>query len=83
MQIFRNQEECCAVTKHKLKSVVDLQQRIDNIWNISICMNASDIVNNKVTRNNIYLVCNLVYSTQKLYNLSKTQLIEIYKQIQS
>jgi len=82
-QVLRNQEECCVITGHKLESNVDLQQRTDNIWNISICLNNAKVIDKKITKDCIFLVCNLVYTTQKLYNLNKTDLLEIYKQIKS
>ncbi len=51
-----------------MDSIVDIRQRTDNIWNISILI--VDETKQIIDMNNILLVCNLVYSTKNIYNLN-------------
>jgi len=81
LNIYRIQEGLCYITRHQLETRVDIKQRVDNIWNISILINTVNEDNNKITMNDIHLVSNLVYSMKKMYNLSDDRLKELYKNI--
>uniref|UniRef100_A0A6C0LZA9 Stc1 domain-containing protein n=1 Tax=viral metagenome TaxID=1070528 RepID=A0A6C0LZA9_9ZZZZ len=79
--LLNKQGEKCHITKHILTTNVDIKQRTDNIWNISIMI----INNNKkeIDINSVHLVCNLVYSSIEIYNLSEQELTGIYSQLNS
>ena len=59
--------------------IVDLKQRTDNIWNLSIMCNKNNL--NEINKDDIILVCNLIYSTKKLYKLNENEIQTIYKNI--
>lgn len=71
----------CHITKHTLTTNVDIKQRTDNIWNISIMISNNSLI--EIDINSVYLVCNLVYSSKKIYNLEENELKNIYSQLSS
>ena len=75
-KIYIQQNKKCAITLHPMDSIVDIRQRTDNIWNISILI--LDKTKQIIDKNNILLVCNLVYSTKNIYNLNLEDLRNIY-----
>ena len=79
LELYKKQNGRCQITKHKLENKVDLKQRTDNIWNISILI--KDETKSLIKREDIYLVCNLISSTKQLYNLNEHDLKEIYEKV--
>ena len=78
LDIYHDQNGKCYITNHQLDTVVDEKQRVDNIWNVSIMT----FSNNKIIqKTDVYLVCNLIYSSKKQYNLSEDELRLIYRKI--
>ena len=59
--------------------IVDMKQRTDNIWNIAIMPKNNYL--DQIDKDNILLVCNLVYSTKKMYKLDENQLKNLYRNI--
>lgn len=79
LNILNIQNGKCYITGHTLTSNVDMKQRTDNIWNISIMLKKND--EKMVNVNSINLVCNLVYSSKELYKLNETELKCIYSEL--
>ena len=77
--LFREQEGNCAISNHEMTHNVDIKQRTDNIWNLSIMCKKNCL--KEINKNDIYLVCNLIYSTKKLYNLNENEIKNIYNNI--
>lgn len=77
--LLTEQEGLCAITGHKMTNIVDIKQRTDNIWNIAIMAKNNDF--DLIDKDNILLVCNLVYSTKKMYKLDQNQLQNLYRNI--
>ena len=76
---YRNQEGLCYITKHELTHEVDIKQRTDNIWNLSIII--KDDNSTEINNNDILLVCNLIYTTKKKYHLDENQIKDVYNNI--
>jgi len=78
LDIYNNQNGKCHITNHQLDTVVDDKQRLDNIWNVSIMTFSNCKI---IKKSDICLVCNLIYSSRKQYNLSEDELRLIYRKI--
>jgi hypothetical protein len=78
MDIYTEQDGKCYITNHELTTHVDDKQRLDNIWNVSIMTFTEKKV---IKKSDIRLVCNLIYSSKKQYELSEDELRLIYRKI--
>jgi len=77
--LLTEQKGLCAITGHQMTHIVDMKQRTDNIWNIAIMPKNNYL--DQIDKDNILLVCNLVYSTKKMYKLDENQLKNLYRNI--
>ena len=79
LDLYEEQSGICIITKHQLENKVDLKQRTDNIWNISILV--KDESKTILNKEDVYLVCNLISSTKHLYKLTEQELKDIYQKV--
>lgn len=79
IKLYREQEGLCYITKHELTHEVDIKQRTDNIWNLSIII--KDDNSTEINNNDILLVCNLIYTTKKKYHLDENEIKDVYNNI--
>tara|TARA_A100001015_G_scaffold304030_1_gene394607 strand:- start:1310 stop:1927 length:618 start_codon:yes stop_codon:yes gene_type:complete len=75
---FNQQNGKCKITNHKLYHNIDIKQRSDNIWNMSIDFN---IKCREVKYKDFNLVINLIYSIKNMYDLNDNALIDLYNNI--
>ena len=81
MEIYKNQDGKCWITNHDMTTLVDDKQRLDNIWNVSIMFLKENVQDNIIEKSDVHLVCNLIYSSKKQFNLSENELRLIYRKI--
>lgn len=73
---FNEQNGKCFITNHNLTHICDLKQRTDNIWNFSIFCDS-----NKLTKENLKLVCHFIYTIKEVYNVSTKNFMSVYNKI--
>tara|TARA_A100001015_G_C14897037_1_gene674813 strand:+ start:514 stop:1119 length:606 start_codon:yes stop_codon:yes gene_type:complete len=73
---YKKQDSKCFITNHNMTHISDLKQRTDNIWNLSIFCDSE-----KLTKNNLKLVCHFIYTIKKVYNIPTNNFLRIYNQI--
>ena len=71
---FNDQKGLCHVTNHKLENKVDIKQRTDNIWNLSIIHNS-----NEVNYETFNLGIHLIYTLKNLYQID--DILKVYEKI--
>ncbi|VVU95773.1 hypothetical protein CPAV1605_1529 [seawater metagenome] len=72
---FNQQKEKCKITNHQLQHNIDIKQRSDNVWNMSIDFNSQK---KKINYNDFSLVINLIYSIKNMYNLNNKEILDLY-----
>lgn len=75
---YREQDGKCYISKHSLTHQVDLKQRTDNIWNISLLI---DLDKSEVTYSNFHLVIHLIYTMKELYKMDNDTILSMYKEL--
>lgn len=78
IDLFRQQNNRCFITNHKMTTYVDINQRTDNVWNMAIY-----IIDNEeeINKKNVKLVIHLVYTLQNLYNLNMVDITKTYREL--
>lgn len=76
---FNKQKGLCHITNHNMTHEVDIKQRTDNIWNYSIYIERNNL--KEITKSDIHLVVNLIYTIKNLYKLDHNSILKIYKEI--
>jgi hypothetical protein len=78
MRKFNEQNGKCFITKHQMTHEADLKQRTDNIWNMAMLV---DDDAKTLDYDNFNLVIHLIYTTKELYNMSLSNVKDIYKKL--
>ena len=73
---FNEQNGKCFITNHNLTHICDLKMGTDNIWNFSIFIDS-----NKLTKENLKLVCHFIYTIKEVYNVSTKNFMSVYNKI--
>ncbi len=68
LEILKNQNQCCAITKHQFTYLINKDGTLDHIWNMRIL-------------NKNILVCDFIYSASRIYGYNFEQLQSIYKEL--
>lgn len=68
---YKEQNGKCFITKHSLTHEVDIKQRTDNIWNLSIIHNS-----NEVNYETFNLGIHLIYTLKNLYQID--DILKVY-----
>ena len=75
---YNLQKGKCYLTNHLMLHQIDLKQRTDNIWNLSICCNTNlNVINYK----DFNLGVHLIYTMKHVYNLNDNKIMEIYQNL--
>ncbi len=68
LEIIKNQNTKCAITKHDFTFLINRDGTLDHIWNMRIL-------------NKNVLVCDFIYSASRIYGYNYEQLQTIYKEL--